>query len=128
MSPTARGIIAVIAGLIFIFAVTTLVDVVLHVIGFYGPWTQPITESQAAVAFAYRVVISIAGCYLTARLAPERPMKYAMILGAIGVVLSAIGAAATWNRALGPHWYPLSLVVISLPCAWVGGKLAAPRS
>ncbi|HUO58648.1 MAG TPA: hypothetical protein VMV05_10785 [bacterium] len=21
----------------------------------------------------------------------------------------------------GPHWYPLSLAVISLPCAWLGG-------
>lgn len=123
MSQTARSVIAVIAGLIFIFAVTTIIDVILHATGFYGPWTQAITESQAVVAFAYRVVISIAGCYLTARLAPQKPMQHALILGAIGVVLSTIGAAATWNRGLGPHWYPLALVVISLPCAWIGGKL-----
>ena len=128
MTHTARSILAVIAGLIFIFAVTTIVDVVLHVTGFYGPWTQPLTDNQSAVAFAYRIVISIAGCYLTARLAPQNPMKHALILGAIGVVLSALGAAVTWNRGLGPHWYPLSLVVISIPCAWVGGKIAAARS
>jgi len=128
MNPTVRSVLAVLAGLLFIFIVTTIVDVVLHVAGFFPPWTQPMNDTQSAVAFAYRIVISIAGCWLTARLAPRNPMKHAMILGAIGVVLSAIGAAATWNRGLGPHWYPLLLVVISIPCAWVGGKLAAPRS
>jgi hypothetical protein len=37
--------------------------------------------------------------------------------------LSALGAVVTWNRALGPHWYPLALVVTALPTAWLGGKL-----
>jgi hypothetical protein len=41
------------------------------------------------------------------------------------LVLSIIGAAATWNRgpAFGPHWYPLALVVTALPTAWAGGKI-----
>jgi hypothetical protein len=52
-------------------------------------------------------------------------MGHALVLGVIGVVISAIGAAATWNRgpAFGPHWYPLLLVVVAMPCAWIGGKL-----
>ena len=92
------------------------------------PWTQPISNNLAALAFAYRVVISIAGCYLTARLAPDRPMQHALVLGGIGVVLSAIGAAATWGRGLGPEWYPLALIAVSIPCAWLGGKLAVSQS
>ena len=44
---------------------------------------------------------------------------------AIGVGLATAGAVATWNQGLGPHWYPLSLVVTALPSAWVGGKLGA---
>ena len=70
-------------------------------------------------------VISIVGCYLTARLAPDRAMGHALTLGAIGAVISAIGTAVTWNKGpeFGPHWYPLLLVVISIPCGWVGGKL-----
>ena len=34
-----------------------------------------------------------------------------------------VGAVATWNAGLGPHWYPIALVVLALPQAWLGGKL-----
>ena len=122
---TLRSIGAVFAGLLFIFIVTTLVDVVLHATGVFPPWREPMSDALFALATAYRIVISIAGCYLTARLAPDRAMGHALTLGAIGAVISAIGTAVTWNKGpeFGPHWYPLLLVVISIPCGWVGGKL-----
>jgi uncharacterized membrane protein YfcA len=63
------------------------------------------------------------GSYITARLAPHKPMKHALIGGAIGMVLATIGALATWNKDLGPHWYPVALVVGALPTAWVGARL-----
>jgi len=121
-----RSIGAVVAGLLFIFVVTTIVDVVLHATGVFPPWGKPMSDGLFGVATAYRIIISVAGCYIAARLAPDRPMAHALWLGVIGVVISAIGAAVTWNRgpAFGPHWYPLLLIVISIPCAWVGGKLA----
>src|SRR3982074_2810411 len=119
---TQRSIWAVIAGLLFIFIVTTIVDVVLHATGVFPPWGKPMSDSLFALATACRIVISVAGCYIAARVAPDRPMAHALWLGVIGVVISAIGAAVTWNRgaAFGPHWYPLLLIVISIPCAWVG--------
>jgi hypothetical protein len=39
------------------------------------------------------------------------------------LAVSITGAAATWNRGFGPHWYPLSLIVLAMPQAWIGGKL-----
>jgi hypothetical protein len=120
-----RSIGAVFAGLLFIFIITTIVDVVLHATGVFPPWGKPMSDGLFGVATAYRIVISIVGCYIAARLAPDRAMGHALVLGVIGVVISAIGAAVTWNRgaAFGPHWYPLLLIVISIPCAWIGGKL-----
>jgi hypothetical protein len=120
-----RSIGAVLAGLLFIFIVTTIVDVVLHATGVFPPWGKAMSDGLFGVATAYRIVISIAGCYIAARLAPDRPMAHALWLGVVGVVISAIGAAVTWNKgaAFGPHWYPLLLVVVAMPCAWVGGKL-----
>jgi hypothetical protein len=120
-----RSFWAVFAGLLFIFIVTTIVDVVLHVTGVFPPWGHPMSDALFGLATAYRIVISIAGCYIAARLAPDRPMGHALVLGVIGVVISAIGAAVTWNRgpAFGPHWYPLLLVIVAMPCAWIGGKL-----
>jgi hypothetical protein len=120
-----RSIWAVLAGLLFIFIVTTIVDVVLHATGVFPPWGKAMSDGLFGVATAYRIVISIAGCYIAARLAPDRPMGHALVLGVIGVVISAIGAAVTWNKGpeFGPHWYPLLLVVVAMPCAWIGGKL-----
>ena len=50
-------------------------------------------------------------------------VSLALILGGIGVALSTMGAVAMWNEP--PRWYPISLIVFALPCAWLGGKLAA---
>ena len=123
-----RSIWAVVAGILFIIVVTTLVDIVLHMIKVFPPLDQPINDPLALLATAYRVVITIAGAWLTARLAPANPMKHAMILGYIGVVLGMIGLLATWNLGLGPKWYPIALVVLSVPQCWAGGKLFVLRS
>ena len=114
---------AVIAGVLFIIVVTTLVDVALHAAGVYPPWDQPIDDKLALLATAYRIVISIAGALLTARLAPGKPMKHALILGAVGTVLGLVGLAATWNAGLGPKWYPVALVVLAIPQCWAGGRI-----
>jgi hypothetical protein len=117
-----RSVGAVFAGILFTIVVTTIVDVVLHLAGVYPPG-QPIDDKLAILATSYRLVISVAAAGLTARLAPARPMRHALILGAIGTALGAIGAAVTWNKGLGPHWYPVALTVLALPQCWAGGKL-----
>jgi hypothetical protein len=67
----------------------------------------------------------VAGAYLTARLAPSRPMMHALVLGALGFVASLVGAVVTWNKgaAFGPHWYPVGLVLLAMPQSWLGGRL-----
>ena len=114
---------AVIAGVLFIIIVTTLVDILLHVAGFYPPMDQPINDMLALIATAYRIVISIGGAWLTARLAPGQPMKHALILGYVGVLLGLVGVAVTWNLGFGPRWYPIALVLLAVPQCWAGGKL-----
>jgi len=123
-----RSIWAVVAGVLFIIVVTTLVDIVLHAIGVFPPMDQPINDALALLATFYRIVISVGGAWLTARLAPDKPMKHALILGVVGVVLGLVGVAATWNLSLGPRWYPISLVVLAIPQCWVGGKIYELRS
>jgi hypothetical protein len=77
------------------------------------------------LATAYRIVYAVAGSYIAARLAPDRPTQHALVLGVVGLALSIAGAVETWNAGpeLGPRWYPLALIATALPCAWVGGKL-----
>ena len=120
-----RSIGAVFAGLLLIVVLSILTDVVMHATGIYPPWFQYMPDSLFLLATAYRIVYSILGSYLTARLAPHRPMLHALILGGIGVVLSIVGALSTWNKGpeFGAKWYPLTLIVMAIPLAWVGGKL-----
>jgi hypothetical protein len=67
----------------------------------------------------------VVGSYIIARLAPDRPMGHALVGGAVGLVLSIFGAVVTWHRgpAFGPHWYPVALIVLAMPQAWLGGKI-----
>lgn len=122
-----KNVWAVAAGVLFIVVVTTLVDLLLHVLHVY-PANGKLTDALALLATSYRIVISVAGAYLTARLAPNRPMRHALILGWVGVVLGLIGLIATWNMELGPRWYPIALVVLALPQCWLGGKLHGMRT
>ena len=121
-----RSILAVLAGLVFIFVVTTLTDVVMHATGIFPPWFEPMDTPLWVLALAYRIIYGVGGGYITARLAPNRPALHAVVLGVIGVVLSTFGAAATWNKGpeFGPQWFPISLILISIPCSWLGGKLS----
>jgi len=127
-----RSIGAIFAGFAFVIIVTLATDQLLHVTGVFPPWGASMVGYDAALllATAYRIVFGIAGSYITARLAPDRPMQHALLGGFIGLALSIVGAAVTWNGgpAFGPHWYPIALVVTALPTAWAGGKLHIMRA
>ena len=122
-----KSVLAIAAGVAFIIVVTTLCDIVLHVLGVFPATDQPLTDGLALLATSYRVVIGVAGAWLTAKLAPQlpddAPMKHAMWLGYVGIVLGMIGLIVTWNMNLGPKWYPIALVVLAVPQCWLGGKL-----
>lgn len=108
-----RSVLAVLVGMV--------VDVALTMVGFDG---------ALLLATLYRTVYGVLSSYITAWLAPSRPMGHALVGGGIGLAASIVGAVVTWNKgpAFGPHWYPLALVVLALPTAWVGGKLRMRQS
>lgn len=122
---TGRSIGAVLAGMVVGLVLTLGTDLLLHRMGVFPPSGQPAGNGPLALATAYRIVYSILGSYIAARLAFDRPMLHAMAGGVIGFVVSIAGAVVTWNRVaeFGPHWYPLALIVTALPCSWVGGRL-----
>lgn len=120
-----RSILALLAGFVLVVVLSILTDVLLHAAGVYPPLGQPTSDRLLLIATIYRTIYGIAGSYLTARLAPHSPMGHAMVGGAIGLVLALAGAIATWSHPekFGAHWYPLALVVLALPTAWVGGRI-----
>jgi hypothetical protein len=122
-----RSIGAVLAGILAGIILTIATDVVLHAIGVFPPWGASMIgfDSALLLAITYRTVYGVAASYIIARLAPRRPVKHALVGGIIGLAVSTLGAAVTWNKgpAFGPHWYALALIVLAIPQAWLGGKL-----
>jgi hypothetical protein len=120
-----KSIGAVLAGALTGIVLSVVTDVVLHASGVFPPWGQPVGDGPLVLATTYRAIYGIAGTYVTARLAPSKPMQHAMALGAIGLVASIVGAAVTWNKGpeFGAHWYPVALIVLALPQSWAGAKL-----
>jgi drug/metabolite transporter (DMT)-like permease len=120
-----RSVAAVFLGLVTGVVLSLGTDAVLHGLRVFPPWGRPMADGLFVLATSYRTIYSVAASYVAARLAPDRPMGHALVLGLLGVVVTIAGAAATWDRGpeFGPKWYPLALVVLALPCAWLGGWL-----
>ena len=119
-----KSAIAVLAGFIFIAVSHNLVDFILESLGLFTPRDQKFdTTWMVVTATVYRTILSVIGCYITAALAPSRPLLHAMILGLIGFVLSGIAAFVTIPMDLGPAWYPIALTILSPLCGWLGGTM-----
>jgi hypothetical protein len=116
-----KSVWAVLAGFLVIVILSIGFDTVLKLMDIL-PWDH-LFVSTGLILFVifYRAIFSLAGCYLTAKLAPRNPIKHAIILGIIGTVLSAVGAVLAAD--LGPAWYAWTLAVIAIPIAWLGAKL-----
>lgn len=118
-----RSILALFAGFVAGVVLSLGTDLGLHAVGLWPSLGQPMSAQLLLFATVYRTTYGIISAYIVARLAPSRPLGHALIGGAIGTVLSIAGAAVTWNRGFGPHWYPVALIFVALPAALVGGRL-----
>jgi hypothetical protein len=124
-----RSIIAVLAGFVVVVVLSIGTDVLLHAIGVLPRLGDAVSDSLLLVATVYRTIYSVVGSYITAWLAPDRPMKHALAGGVIGLILGIVGVIVTWNGAgMGHHWYSIALAVLALPSAWVGGRLRTAHS
>jgi hypothetical protein len=80
-----RSIAAVIAGFLATFILSIATDVLLHAASVFPAWGRPMSDALFILATAYRVIYTIVGGYITARLAPDRPMTHVRMLGILGL-------------------------------------------
>jgi len=120
-----RSILCIVAGFIAVVVLSFGTDYLLHLVAGFPKLGEVYTDKQFLWAAIYRTLYGIVGSYVTAAVAPRYPMKHALIGGAIGFILNLLGTVATWNHvpSLGPHWYPLSLLIGTFPTAWLGAQL-----
>jgi len=132
MNPILRNILAVIAG----WLVGSMVNMGLIVIGstlFPVAGVDPNDMEALAAAmphleikhfifpFLAHALGTLVGAMITALLAANHKMKFALGIGA----LFLIGGIGVNYMLPGPTWFAiLDIAIAYLPMAWIGGKLA----
>ena len=84
-------------------------------------------ESAALVAFIvlYRTIYNVVGAFILAKLAPNHPMRHAVVLATLGI-LGSLGAMSVVGET-GHDWYAWVLTALALPSVWLGTKLATRK-
>ena len=116
-----KSIVAILAGFVLVVVMSIVTDITLERSGLMKLPFDTNPTWFVWLVIGYRTVFGVIGSYLTASLAPNRPMRHAMIGGFIGLALSIIGAIVM--RDQGPAYYAIMLIALALPSAWVGGMI-----
>lgn len=104
---------------------SVLTDFLLESIGMLPDPSKGLFETNAILlVLFYRGIYTIATGYLIARLAPSRPMLHALILGIIGTALTLLATTNPTLAEKAPLWYGYTLAALSVPCVWLGVKIA----
>ncbi len=120
-----RSVAAVLAGLILNVVLSSATDLLLVAVGVFPPLRDfghpaSFSDSLLLLALLYRTAYGVLGCYLTAKLAPRRPMTHSLALASIGFVIGVVGAVATWETWT--SWYSLAIIAVTLPSGWLGAR------
>ncbi len=118
-----RSAVAIVTGFLVIGALAFGTDALLHelVPRIYDAAGRVESAPWLLLILAYVFVYATFGCWLAARLAPERPMWHALVLGVLGLLFNLAGTAAGWGTA--PAWYHIVAIATVMPAAWLGGWL-----
>jgi hypothetical protein len=118
-----KSIGAVVAGFICVALLSILTDSIFEKMGIFPGTSQPqlYTAWMLWISLAYRSVFTIVGGYVTARLAPQKPMSHVYALMVLGFIGGVAGVVGGWD--LGNHWYPILLAITGPVFVYWGGKL-----
>lgn len=116
-----RSIFAVVAGFVLTFVLNLATGMVLARV---APQMEPGPGQSSAGMLVVGVTVAvygILGCYVTARLAPSRPMFHALVMGGIALVMLIPLTIQAWNDA--PAWYNIYNLLAVMVYAWIGGRI-----
>jgi uncharacterized BrkB/YihY/UPF0761 family membrane protein len=117
-----KSVVALLAGFILGAVLSIATDALMEKLGVFSMADFKNTSMGILIiVILYRFMFNALGCYLTAKLAPNNPMRHVMIIGVVGTVLSVLGTVVMWEKAI--PFYNIAIILISFPSAWIGGKI-----
>ena len=123
MPPILRSALAIATGFVLIGALAFGTGALLRgaMPGAFDAAGNPTTLPLMLLTTLYVGAYATLGCYLAARLAPSHPMRHALVLGLLGLVLNVATSVALWDTV--PAWYVGANVLLTMVWAWLGGRL-----
>ncbi len=119
-----RSIWAVLAGyLTLAILVMLLLMIVLAIV---PRWQASVSSDYLAANIMLSIISAMAGGWVCARLAPDRPLAHGLALGIISLVLGVLYALDTplgAGRTAPPQWYGVLLALLALPSVLAGTML-----
>ncbi len=118
-----RSVLAIVAGFVAIAVLALGADAVMlrALPQLFGPEGRSEHTGLLLAMIVYSAGFAAAGAWLTARLAPNRPLRHALILGALGLVLAVPVTIRHWHTA--PAWFHVATLALTMPAAWIGGAM-----
>ena len=119
-----RGAVAVLAGIaVFALALVAVNAGGKALLGTEAEWINRSTSTQV-VWLCVNAACMLAGGYVAAWLAPRAHVAHAVIVATIQAGLT-LAAFLTLNDQTTPTWLWLAGIVVTVPAAWLGGRLKA---
>ena len=123
-----KSVWPIIAGFLLFVVLNAGTDLILR--GFFPKAFSLSAAPQGAlgalgslITIFYASSFCVLSGYLTAVLAPSRPVMHALVLGSIVFLFSLGGLVGSWDRA--PAWFNVGFLVVVSASAWLGGILRA---
>ena len=117
-----RGAVAVVAGIaVFALALAAANAGGKALLGTEAEWINRSLSTQL-VWLCVNAISMVAGGYVAAWLAPSARIAHAVIVATIQAGLT-LAAFLTLNDNTTPTWLWLSGIAVTVPAAWIGGRL-----
>jgi hypothetical protein len=118
-----RSALAIVVGFVYIGALSFGADALLRGVlpDAFGAGGRVESTPVLLLTIAYVGLFAISGCYLAARIAPGHPMRHALFLGVLGLIVNVTGTVAMWDTA--PAWFHVVSLLLVMPYAYAGGRL-----
>lgn len=128
-----RSVLAVLAGIgaltVTSFAIEAAANpLMMQMFPHALPNRAAISQSLPAslFLFGYTALCVACGGYVTAWIANRSPVRHALIMGVVQVALTVWAMLSLPNEAPLRNW--LAAILLTVPCAWLGGRLRANRT
>jgi len=122
-----KSVWPIIAGFLLLVVLSVGTDMILRGLfpKAFGPSGAPMSALASLTTILYAGAFGVLGSYLTARLAPSRPVMHALALGGIVFLFALLGLVGSWQRA--PAWFNFGFLATVCGSAWLGGIMRAQQ-